>query len=219
MKLLDTLKRLEISGESVFAIDKDERIVFWSRACEQLLRFRARDVLGRRCHEILAGRDVHGNIHCYPNCAIQYQTRCLPEEPVRELRLAVRSGSGQMIDIDLNSFVLGDQVEKIVVHVIREASSNAIPLDASVRERMTRARNDRDDMIEELTTREREVLQHLALGLSTARIAESLGISPVTVRNHIQKVLEKLGVHTKMAAVAYAYRTGMVPGEESEVAS
>ncbi len=182
--------------------------------------YRAEDVLGRRCYDVLAGRDVHGNAHCYSNCSVSHQARCQPEASIREFRLGTRSATGSVVDLDINCYVLGGYGDdQLIVHLVREASASAIPLDASVRERMARAKTDREEMVEELTTREREVLHHLVRGLPTGRIAESLQISPVTVRNHIQKVLEKLGVHTKMAAVAYAYRTGMVAEDEDEVAS
>jgi len=64
-----------------------------------------------------------------------------------------------------------------------------------------------------LTSREQEILRCMAQGLPTAKIAETLFISPVTVRNHIARVLAKLDVHTKLAAVAFAYRHGLVGPE------
>ena len=57
-----------------------------------------------------------------------------------------------------------------------------------------------------LTLREQEVLRCLSLGMTTIAISEDLGISSVTVRNHIQNILRKLRVHTKLAAAAFAYR-------------
>lgn len=63
-----------------------------------------------------------------------------------------------------------------------------------------------------LTTREREVLQCLVDGMRTEQIAGRLGITRTTVRNHVQRLLRKLGVHSKLEAVAIATRHGMVPG-------
>lgn len=64
-----------------------------------------------------------------------------------------------------------------------------------------------------LTRRERQVLQLLAQGLEEKRIAEALVLSPKTVATHIQRILRKLDVHSRAAAVAMAYRTGLVdPG-------
>ena len=61
-----------------------------------------------------------------------------------------------------------------------------------------------------LTTRELEVLQLLAEGVSTDGIAEKLFISINTVRNHVSKILMKLGAHSKLEAVAIAARDKLV---------
>ncbi len=57
-----------------------------------------------------------------------------------------------------------------------------------------------------LTPREREVLQLLAEGRNQAAIAEALFLSPKTIATHLQKILAKLGVHSRAEAIAYAYR-------------
>jgi DNA-binding NarL/FixJ family response regulator len=62
----------------------------------------------------------------------------------------------------------------------------------------------------ELSPREREVLQLLAAGLYKEDIARRLGIGITTVRNHIQSILGKLHVHSKLEAVAVGTRLGLV---------
>ena len=62
----------------------------------------------------------------------------------------------------------------------------------------------------ELTTRENEVLRLLAHGLDQATIAQQLAISPATVGTHIQRILNKLDVHSRTQAVALAYREKLV---------
>ena len=62
----------------------------------------------------------------------------------------------------------------------------------------------------DLTPREREILVLLAEGLTQERIARALVISPRTVATHIDRVLGKLGVHSRAEAVAVAYRSGLV---------
>ena len=61
-----------------------------------------------------------------------------------------------------------------------------------------------------LTPRQREVLALLADGASTTQIATTLGLAEETVRNHIRQLLRRLGVHTRLAAVAYARREGLI---------
>lgn len=61
-----------------------------------------------------------------------------------------------------------------------------------------------------LTPREREVLARLVYGESTANMARSMGVRLSTLRTHIDSVLIKLGVHSRLEAVAYAVREGIV---------
>jgi DNA-binding NarL/FixJ family response regulator len=66
-----------------------------------------------------------------------------------------------------------------------------------------------------LTTREREVLQLLARGSNQTEIAAALVISPKTVSGHIQRILTKLGVHSRAHAVAVAHQHGLVDDVEA----
>jgi two-component system nitrate/nitrite response regulator NarL len=61
-----------------------------------------------------------------------------------------------------------------------------------------------------LTDREREALRRLVRGESTAGMARAMGVRVSTARTHIDAVLCKLGAHTRLEAVAYAVREGLV---------
>ncbi len=68
------------------------------------------------------------------------------------------------------------------------------------------ARTSPDARARSLTEREVEVLAMLAAGQPTAEIASRLRISNLTARNHIQNILDKLEVHSKAEAVAFAFQ-------------
>jgi two-component system nitrate/nitrite response regulator NarL len=61
-----------------------------------------------------------------------------------------------------------------------------------------------------LTPRELECLALLASGLGTTLIARRLGVSTMTIRSHVQAVLTKLGVHSRLEAASLAIRYGLV---------
>ena len=64
--------------------------------------------------------------------------------------------------------------------------------------------------IEPLTPRELDVLRALSEGLSTPEICERLFIAPNTLRTHVQNIMGKLRVHSKLEAVAFALRHRLV---------
>jgi DNA-binding NarL/FixJ family response regulator len=78
------------------------------------------------------------------------------------------------------------------------------------------ARLERDDSLElllcSLSERERQVLALLGRGYANRRIAEICDLSLYTVRTHVQNVLVRLGVHSKLEAAAIAVRHGLVHG-------
>jgi NarL family two-component system response regulator LiaR len=72
------------------------------------------------------------------------------------------------------------------------------------------ARRDAQALLDDLTDREREILQLLAEGMRNDEIAQKLFISPQTVQTHVRNLLAKLGVHSKLEAVAFAVKHGSI---------
>ena len=64
---------------------------------------------------------------------------------------------------------------------------------------------------ERLTDREQDVLMHLAQGMSTKQIAAALVVGEETVKTHLARIYQKLGVSDRVQAVAFAIRRGLVP--------
>jgi DNA-binding CsgD family transcriptional regulator len=211
----EALDRIARSGEAVFAIDSADRIILWNKKCEELLGRPARSVLGKRCYDVMGGRDVHGNVYCYRNCPVAYQARERPKEAVQRFQLSVEANKvRKWLEVSMFAIPSYHPALSTVVHVVREGkktSSLERGLEALVetREPLWPMTTNEGEPVD-LTAREKEILRCLAEGLSTKAIAGKFFIAPVTVRNHVQSILHKLDVHTKLAAVAFAYQHELI---------
>jgi DNA-binding NarL/FixJ family response regulator len=96
----------------------------------------------------------------------------------------------------------------------RAAGSTVLSLSAQAAHRPVRHSARYPALDHLLTPREREVLARLVHGEGTTAMARSMGVRSSTTRTHIDSVLIKLGVHSRLEAVAYAVREGIidVPG-------
>lgn len=214
----DILDRIARSGEAVMAIDYSDRIILWNKEAERVFGRPARSVLGKACHEILGGRDIHGNLYCYRACPVAHQARDTSAEPVHSFPLDVRTGSGKTKKVNVTLFAIPNSRPSLstIVHVFREAEKKASPLVEQLAEDSSPPAPPRFSIAGQetasvtLTSREKEILRCLAEGLATPDIARRLAISRVTVRNHVQNVLQKLDVHNKLAAVAFAHQHNLV---------
>jgi DNA-binding CsgD family transcriptional regulator len=107
----------------------------------------------------------------------------------------MRTVDGRSVRVDVSSTQLLDQGS--IVGVFGLADPADLPARA-------------DSRSDHLTPRQLDVLRHLAAGHSTERIADALGIAPVTVRNHIRAIFFSLGVHTRLEAVIRGHDLGLV---------
>jgi two-component system, NarL family, nitrate/nitrite response regulator NarL len=107
--------------------------------------------------------------------------------------------------LGLAGYVSKDQRLDGIVEALRRAARGEGRVDRALLRRVagtgTRAAG-RPSAIDKLTAQERVVLGCLGDGLSTSEIVVRLGISHTTVRSHIQAILAKLGVHSRLQAVA-----------------
>jgi len=206
--LVDLLDVIGRTTDAMVAVGPDLRVIAWNDAATDLLGFTAQEALGRPCHEILCWRDRCGDVVCDGMCPASEKGQ--EDEIVDTQEVLGRSASGATLWLSASTIVppLDMRDDCRLVHLIREVS---LPpeLERLIVERLdgrTPATIGMNEHLSALTPRERDVLQLLTEGLDGKTIAEQLYLSPATVRNHIQHILVKLGVHSRVEAVALALR-------------
>jgi DNA-binding NarL/FixJ family response regulator len=109
-----------------------------------------------------------------------------------------------------------EAIGNVASSVRRAYRGESIHEQEEVESAMRRLRHRRDAeadakrRLERLTPRERQILERMATGMSSEAISKSLNMSPHTLRTHMQNILTKLGVHSKMEALVIAIRHGAV---------
>jgi DNA-binding NarL/FixJ family response regulator len=114
-----------------------------------------------------------------------------------------------------SGFVLKDDPPEQLIAAIRTVAAGDALLSPGITRRVIRQftripRPAPPSELDELTTREREVLCLIAQGLSNAEIGQQLFISETTVKTHVTHVLQKLNLRDRVQAVVLAYQAGLL---------
>ena len=122
---------------------------------------------------------------------------------VRDLSAAAAAGAAGFLRKDQPVTAIFDALDRIAAG--REVALPPLPRPSARSEEYVRVRR----LVAHLTGRERDVLRRLVEAEDTVVIARALGVAPSTARTHLQNVLLKLGVHTRLQAVALVVAAGV----------
>lgn len=178
----------------------DGTIAFLNSRAETLCGLSHSDCVGHSCYLVIAGRTPEGATLCCPRCRV----RRLSDEhrEIEPIRMNLPAPGGGRQEVTVVVIVLADgRLVHCVVDVGRERRLRKF-IDRVVLRTPENGPDEHHGRTEELTSREREILALLAEDATLHEIAERLGVSYATVRNHVQHILAKLGVHSILEAVA-----------------
>jgi two-component system, NarL family, response regulator LiaR len=107
-------------------------------------------------------------------------------------------------------YLLKNAEPQELARAVRAAHAGEALLDPHVAARLVDALAGEKEPLDQLTPRERDVLELIGRGFSNKRIAHELGLSEKTVKNHVGHVLAKLGVDDRTQAAVVAVRAGLI---------
>ena len=220
MRIGEIKAMVDGTSDSAFAVDGSGNIVAWNSAAEAMFGVAAADATGKPCGEIVRGMDECGPV-CSAECTVQQAVR--KHHPIGNFDLQVETANGRRwCNV---SVLIVDEARSTLpcsIHIVRQTDvrkrlemlvrdfvvtgTGILPEQATslISSAHTPARET------ELSDRELGVLGLLAKGVTTSAIADQLHISRTTVNNHIQHILRKLGVHTRLEAIRRAERAGLI---------
>ncbi len=217
---------LEVVGAStdgVYAVDGRQRITYWSPSAEKILGYKASEALGKYCYEFMVGEDYDRQPFCRRDCPTIVAARRGRGVPAYDI--CSRARSGRDVWISMSIIPAGDKIEggPVAIHLFRDVTdrrrseSLAQETLAAVRGFLESSPASGSEIAKpapvpnpRLSAREIEVLRRLAQGDGTAELAENLAISVATARNHMDRVMRKLGVHSRLQAVVRATKLGLI---------
>lgn len=211
----DALELIADSKAPAYGMDRHDRIVYWNEGATRALGWSADEVLGKMCFDVLAGRDVFGNLYCTQECPVVVSA--IAGDDVRPYLLDVkRKGAAASVKLIVRAVPLpaAGPAFAVLMHFLEtegpELDNLVSSLRSAVREPAGLPPVDPPISVSPLSGREREIVMLLSNGYAALNIAAKLNLSHATVRNHIQNVLRKLEVHSQVEAVALAFRRGWI---------
>jgi DNA-binding CsgD family transcriptional regulator len=190
---------------AVWISGPDRKIVYINERAAALLGGEVSDFLGQPCYEVVSGTDASGESFCSTQCPLFLDANGDKELGPVHIRVDGRIRRERWVQI-LPVSVRGPRHDgPWLVHCVL-TEDKAHRLEKYLTKVATRTRHPGEGKAGSagisLTRREEEILEFLADDETLQAIATKLNLSYATVRNHVQHILAKLGVHSIMEAVA-----------------
>ncbi|MBV9454285.1 MAG: PAS domain S-box protein [Rubrobacter sp.] len=200
------------TGDAIFIIGPDYQILYWDSEAESLTGLMSEEVVGKRCYEVVLGEREGGNPFCTYGCSVMHLAQA--ERPVSSYDIRIITRSGEKRWVNVSNLTVNSEEGPYLVHLMRDAQRSHETLElawgliqlSSKKEAPAPSRRD----IPTLTPRQLEVLRLLSEGSSAKEIGQELYLSQATVRNHIRSLLQALGAHSQLEALAKARELGLL---------
>lgn len=200
------------TADAVFVVSPDHRIVHWDARAESLTGLMAEEVLGRSSHEVLRGECEGGGSFCAHECSVMRLARAGQPVPSYDMCISTRWGRKRWVSVSV--LCVDSEEGPYLVHLLRDSQMTHETLEMArglitLYSRESPSAPDPRD-VPVLTPRQLEVLKLLAEGRSAREIGQRLYLSEATIRNHVRSLLQSLGAHSQLEALAMARKLGLL---------
>jgi PAS domain S-box-containing protein len=185
--------------------DQDSQLLNWNPAAEHIFGHTRQEALGKSCIELLApavsGEDLHNILERIFTGDLD--VNCVCENVTKNGQVIVCHWRNTPI-VGVNGKVIG------AFAVAQDITVHQSPADTT-----TYRANEYDaEMMNQLTTRQRSVLQLVVEGRRTKEIAKAIEISAKTVEMHRANIMRVLGIHDIPGLVRFAIRAGLISAHD-----
>ena len=200
------------TGDAVFVVGPDYQIVYWDSETESLTGLLSEEVVGKHCYEVVLGEREGGNPFCTYGCSVMRLAQA--GRPVSSYDMRITTRTGQKRWVNVSNLSVDSDEGPYLVHLLRDSQGTHETMEMArgliqLSSKKDAPALDRKD-VPVLTPRQLEVLRLLSEGRSAKEIGQELYLSQATVRNHIRSLLQALGAHSQLEALAKARELGIL---------
>jgi PAS domain S-box-containing protein len=202
----------------MFTVGSDYKIKLWNSAAENIFGKTSGQVVAKKCYEVLCAGGKTGRVECARGCSVI--SNAAKGRTTKDFDLDCKTTNGDIKTINMSIVIpSANDGPREIIHVFRDVTDrrrieqitgNPSAYTSMKSDTTAHSLGRSSYRLPHLTTREDQVLKLLAVGKNTNDIAEILDIRPLTARNHIGRLMTKLGCRSRLEAVALGTRAGLI---------
>jgi PAS domain S-box-containing protein len=211
----DVYKLFEGTADAAFAVTLEGEICFWNAAAERLFGYRAADVLDKTCDDVLKGTGALGTAVYTRGCSVQCCAAHTDSIPTFDLEVTTCSGQRKWVSVSTIAFEDSRLHRRLIVHLShdigkRKAGEEAFAKILDISKQVVSIGEGQLAPVESLSHQEQRILMLFAQSKNSGQVANELGITLPTLRNHLHAINQKLRTHNRLEAVLHAMRRGLI---------
>ncbi len=208
---------LEGTTDAAFTLDDEGTICSWNKAAEKLFGYSKAEAQHKTCYQLFEGQGPLGTPVCHKHCSV---VECAGHDTdIPNFDMSVKTASGQRLWINMSTIVFNNPRtgKRLLVHLAHDISEQK-KTEQLVHKMLELSREltgvgesaVRAAPAAALSDQETQILRLFAEGKDSSEVAEKLGITSQTLRNHLHHINQKLRTHNRLEAVMNAIQRKLI---------